>query len=58
MSYLSFLSFFPALHAAWREEKHRYSLGGIPSNAYSKDLQISSAVEGSVQLGMKMAVFL
>lgn len=50
MSYLS----SSALHAAWREEKHRYSPGGIPSYTYSKDLQISSAVEGTLQSRMKI----
>lgn len=35
-----------ALHAAWREEKHRYPPGGVPAYTYSKDLQIPSAVEG------------
>lgn len=45
-----------ALHAAWREEEHRYSTGGIPSYAYSKDLQISSAAEGTVQSQMRILV--
>lgn len=54
MSYLS----SSALHAAWREEKHRYPFGGIPSYTYSKDLQISSAVEGNVQSRMKIQFLL
>lgn len=45
-----------ALHAAWREEKHRYSPGGIPSHPYSKDLQISSATEGTVLHGFGASV--
>lgn len=43
-----------ALYAARREEKHRYSPGGIPSHTDSKDLQISSAVEGTAQSKMKI----
>lgn len=40
-----------ALHAAWREEEHGYSPGGIPSHPHSEDLQISSAPEGTVWIG-------
>lgn len=47
MWYVSYLS-SSALHAAWREEKHRYSPGGIPAYTYSKDLQIPSAVKGRI----------
>lgn len=42
--------FSSALYAARREEKHRYSPGGLPSHPHSEDLQVSFAAEGTVQL--------
>lgn len=48
-----------ALYAARREEKHRYSPGGVPSHPHPADLQVSSAAEGTLQMlhGCHEAVF-
>ena len=38
----------PALYAPRREEKHRYSSGGLPPHPHPEDLQVPSAAQGTV----------